>query len=162
MGSGGDNGQLPAPPVSPPSAETLYSLGELLPDGLVVVTGDGIISFVNQEACRILECTTEELVGRPAREVLPLADKYGRDWWKRSNPPLSRTTEIRHRERLLVGPHGRDVLVTARHIVAAGGDERSSGSSSACAMRRLACAPNASRRPSCRRLPTSCVRPSRR
>ncbi|HEX6055368.1 MAG TPA: ATP-binding protein [Intrasporangium sp.] len=121
MGSGGDNGQLPARPVSSTSAETLYALGELLPDGLVVVTGDGIISFVNQEACRILECTTDELIGRPAREVLPLADKYGRDWWKRSNQSVSRTTGIRHRERLLVGPHGRDVLVTARHIFAAGG-----------------------------------------
>ncbi|WP_353510437.1 ATP-binding protein [Intrasporangium sp.] len=120
MGSG-DNGQLSARPVSPASATTLYALGELLPDGLVVVTGDGIISFVNQEACRILECTTDELIGRPVREVLPLADKYGRDWWKRSDQSISRTTGIRHRERLLVGPHGRDVLVTARHIIAAGG-----------------------------------------
>ena len=120
MGSG-ENGQLPGPPVAPASAATLYALGELLPDGLVVVTGDGVISFVNQEACRILECETEQLIGRPAREVLPLADKYGRDWWERSDPSFSRTTGTRHRERLLVGPHGRDVLVTARHIVAAGG-----------------------------------------
>jgi signal transduction histidine kinase len=120
MGSG-DNGQLSAGSASPTSAATLYALGELLPDGLVVVTGDGMISFVNQEACRILECDTKDLIGRPARDVLPLADKYGRDWWERSDPSLSRTTGTRHRERLLVGPHGRDVLVTARHIVAAGG-----------------------------------------
>ena len=91
MGSG-DNGQASGPPDSSTSAATLYALGELLPDGLVVVTGDGIISFVNQEACRILECTTEELIGRPAREVLPLADKYGRDWWQRSDPAATRAT----------------------------------------------------------------------
>ncbi|MDV3222326.1 ATP-binding protein [Intrasporangium sp.] len=119
MGSG-DDGHVVTLPASPESVQAASSLAELLPDGLVVVGGDGIIRFVNREACRILRRASEEMVARPALEALPLSDKYGRDWWQHTDPWTGPSTRTRHRERLLVGPDGRDVLVTARYIRAEG------------------------------------------
>ncbi|MDC5698808.1 ATP-binding protein [Intrasporangium calvum] len=116
-----DDSQVAALPDSPTSLATPAALGELLPDGLVVVGGDGIIRFVNQEACRILRCEVDLLVGRPATEALPLSDKYGRDWWQHAGPWDSPGTRTRRREKLVVGPDGRDVLVTARYVRSADG-----------------------------------------
>ncbi|GAA6527021.1 ATP-binding protein [Intrasporangium sp. DVR] len=115
MGSG-DDGQVTALPASPASTATAASLGELLPDGLVVVSGDGAVRFVNQEACRILDCEVEDLLGGTVTEVLPLTDRDGRDWWEEPTPWNAPSTRTRRREKLLVGPDGRDVLVTARYI----------------------------------------------
>lgn len=111
-----DDGQAVTLPASPDAVQAASSLAELLPDGLVVVGGDGIIRFVNREACRILKRSPDEMISRPALEALPLSDKYGRDWWKHTDPWAGPSTRTRHRERLLVGPDGRDVLVTARYI----------------------------------------------
>ena len=91
-------------------------MGQLLPDGLVIVDDDRTIRFANLEALRILECEAGDLIGRPLLEGLPLTDKYGRDWWAHTDPwggPASRNT---HREKLLVAPNGRDVLVTTRYV----------------------------------------------
>ncbi|WP_347351126.1 ATP-binding protein [Intrasporangium sp.] len=103
----------------PPHAATAMPVGqmaELLPDGLVVVGGDQVIRFVNGEALRILARTREDLVGRPVREALPLADKTGRDWWEHTEPWDGLATRTGHREKLLVGPGRRDLLVTARYV----------------------------------------------
>ena len=114
----GTGSQLPG---SPAAVAPVSMMGELLPDGLVVVGGDRRIRFVNAEALRILECEASDLVDRPLHEGLPLTDKYGRDWWAHTDPWNGLATRSGHREKLLVSPKGRDVLVTARYVRAGAG-----------------------------------------
>jgi signal transduction histidine kinase len=108
----------------PRSADALAPvalMGELLPDGLVVVGPDRRIRFVNAEAARILECTPDELTGRTLDEGLPFTDKYGRPWWEHTDPWGGLGSRTGHREKLLVAPAGHDVLVTARYVRDGGG-----------------------------------------
>jgi signal transduction histidine kinase len=119
MTSVGANGaRLPA---SASASVPVTTLGELLPDGLVVIGGDRQIRFVNAEALRILECAETDLVGRSLADGLPLTDKYGRDWWAHTDPWGGLMSRTGHREKLLVAPKGHDVLVTARYVRAARG-----------------------------------------
>lgn len=103
-------------PSDPGASMPVDSMAELLPDGLVVVGGDEVIRFVNTEALRILEMEREDLVGRPLAKALPLTDKAGRDWWTHAEPWNGLASRTGHREKLLVAPDGRDLLVTARYI----------------------------------------------
>lgn len=92
------------------------SMAELLPDGLVVVGGDRVVRFANTEALRTLGMQFDDLVGHTVDEGLPLTDKSGRDWWAHTDPWNGISTLTGHREKLLVGPDGRDLLVTARYV----------------------------------------------
>ena len=92
------------------------TMAELLPDGLVVVGADRVVRFANTEALRTLGLQREDLVGHPVEDVLPLTDKSGRDWWSQTDPWNGISTLTGHREKLLVGPGGRDLLVTARYL----------------------------------------------
>lgn len=87
-----------------------------LPDGLVVAGADTRITRVNAAAVRILGRRAEELLGCDLREALPLQDTTGRRWWACSDPWLGLAITTGHRERLLVMPPGREVLVTARYV----------------------------------------------
>ncbi|NUO35631.1 MAG: PAS domain-containing protein [Dermatophilaceae bacterium] len=103
-------------PESAASMAPVAQMGEMLPDGLVVVGDDRRIRFVNSEALRILECDKADLEGRSLDEGLPFTDKYGRDWWAHTDPWNGLASRPGHREKLLVAPKGHDVLVTARYI----------------------------------------------
>jgi signal transduction histidine kinase len=103
-------------PVSAAAMAPVAMMGELLPDGLVVVGPDQRIRFANAEALRILLCEAADLQDRPLHEGLPLTDKYGRDWWAHTDPWGGLPTSTGHREKLLIAPNGHDVLVTARYI----------------------------------------------
>src|SRR5215217_983092 len=109
----GIGGQLP---VSAAAMAPVAMMGELLPDGLVVIGADQLIRFVNAEALRILACDSSELVGRRLEEALPLTDKYGADWWAHTDPWGELDGRAGHPEKLLVAPKGQDVLVTARYL----------------------------------------------
>ena len=102
------------------------SMAELLPDGLVVVGADRRVRLVNAEALRILDIPDRaDLIGLPVDDVLPLTDKYGRDWWAHADPWDGAASRTGHLEKLLVGPRGKEVLVTARYVrSAADGDAR--------------------------------------
>jgi signal transduction histidine kinase len=103
-------------PASAAAMAPVAMMGELLPDGLVVVGGDQRIRFANAEALRILDCDHDDVVGRTLHEGLPLTDKYGRDWWAHTDPWNGLATRAGHKEKLLVAPKGQDVLVTARYV----------------------------------------------
>jgi len=111
-----DDGTGSRLPESAAAVAPVAMMGEMLPDGLVVVGGDRRIRFVNAEALRILECDSAELVGLLLGDGLPLTDKYGRDWWAHTDPWNGMASRTGHREKLLVAPKGHDVLVTARYI----------------------------------------------
>lgn len=89
---------------------------ELLPDGFIAVFADGTIDYVNRRAAQICGSTPQEMRGRELREVLPFQDMHGRDWWELSDPARRLTTTTGHREKMLILPSGKVVLVTARYL----------------------------------------------
>jgi signal transduction histidine kinase len=104
-------------PETPGFIAPVASMAELLPDGLVVVGSDRQVRLVNAEALRILDIPDPaDLIGLPVDDVLPLTDKYGRDWWTQSDPWAGAAGRTGHLEKLLVGPRGKEVLVTARYV----------------------------------------------
>ncbi len=54
---------------------------ELFPDATVVVGVDGIVRAANTLACRLARRPPDELIGGHVREVLPLEEPGGDDWW---------------------------------------------------------------------------------
>jgi PAS domain S-box-containing protein len=90
-----------------------------LPDGVLVADADGRVVLLNPSGQRILGRTADETIGRDYREVLPLQDAQGRDWWVWTRPYDGLTTRIRQPEQLLTlqdAGGDRDVLVTAAYV----------------------------------------------
>ena len=91
-----------------------------LPDGVLVADGDGRVVLLNPAAQRMLERSADETIGRDYREVLPLVDAQGRDWWSCTRPYDGLPSRVRQPERLLTltapGQPDRDLLVTARYV----------------------------------------------
>jgi signal transduction histidine kinase len=58
----------------------------LLPDPAVVVNADGRVSHCTPLAARLLRSDVADVHGRPAADVVPLADESGQDWWKCAAP----------------------------------------------------------------------------
>src|SRR3954452_15507368 len=110
------NGAGAQPPELATDLTTVMTVGELLPDGLVVVDRHRHVEFANAKALSILGCVDTDLVGRPLADGLPLTDKYGRDWWAHTDPWNGSGSRTEQREELLVAPRGHDVLVTARYV----------------------------------------------
>jgi signal transduction histidine kinase len=89
---------------------------DALPDGVVVAGVDGRVVAINPAAARLLGTTPETAVGRDFREVLPLVDDQGRDWWRCTDPYGGLPTRSRQPEVSLSLPVGGDVLVTASYV----------------------------------------------
>jgi PAS domain S-box-containing protein len=103
--------------VADPGARALADeASELLPDGFIAVRGDGTIDYVNRRATQICGLAAAGLRGRDVRDALPFQDMNGCDWWAVSDPPRSLAITTGHREKMLILPSGRVVLVTARYL----------------------------------------------
>ena len=87
-----------------------------LPDGVVVADERARVVVVTPEAERCLGLRAQDLLGRDVREALPWQDTSGRRWWACTDPWSGLAIRRGHRERLLVLPGGREVLVTARYV----------------------------------------------
>ncbi len=87
-----------------------------LPDAAVVADAAGAVVLLNPAAERVLGATADSALGRPLREVLPLVDEQGRDWWACTDPWHGLDTRTRQPERRLVLPDGRGLLVTASYV----------------------------------------------
>lgn len=125
---GGTDGSAALPPevddlaarpaaLSPVPVEVATQAAELLPDGLVSAAGpDAAIEYLNGQAERILGLRRADVIGQDIRTALPFQDREGNSWWEVTDPwspPFIRTG---HREKLLLLPNGREVLVTARYL----------------------------------------------
>jgi signal transduction histidine kinase len=105
-------------------AATLASL----PDAALVVDAGGRVSHANTLAVRLLRTTgPDQVVGRPASDVVPLSDESGQDWWKCATPldrsPV-RYPRIPQQELILTTVDGgtRPVTLTGARIPGDNGD----------------------------------------
>ena len=87
---------------------------------MLVAGPDGRVVELNRAARRLLGLSRDLAAGRDYRDVLPLADAAGSDWWSCIDPYRGLRSRTGHPERLLelrTGPSsGRELLVTARYI----------------------------------------------
>ena len=94
--------------------DTYDELPDDLPVGLLVAGPDGRVTVLNRAARRLLG-TTGDPLGRDYREVLPLVDSAGTDWWSVVSPYRGLANRTGHPERQLeLRGSGREFLVTAR------------------------------------------------
>lgn len=91
-----------------------------LPDGVVVVDDNQTVFSLNAAGERLLGMTADSVVGHDFRDVLPLVDETGRDWWACTDPFGGLASRTRQPERGLQvsgGPaEGMDLLVTASYV----------------------------------------------
>ncbi|HVF21399.1 MAG TPA: ATP-binding protein [Mycobacteriales bacterium] len=92
-----------------------------LPDGVLVADDTGSVVCLNAAGSRLLGREPEECVGRNYREILPLVDNGGNDWWSCTDPYdglWTRTSQPERQLTLVKGPEGEghDLLVTARYV----------------------------------------------
>jgi PAS domain S-box-containing protein len=85
-----------------------------LPDGLLVAGADARVVVFNRAAVRLTGIPAARALGRDFRDVLPLHDVEGRDWWKCLDPYGGLVTRSRHPERSLF-LDGTELLVTASY-----------------------------------------------
>ncbi|GAB1823899.1 sensor histidine kinase [Herbidospora sp. RD11066] len=88
---------------------------DALPDGVVVVDGDGVVMAVNKAAERLTGLHRKTSPGRHVGDVLPLRDTEGRDWWKWLDPRGGLSIRSRQVE-VPLQLDGRDLLVTAAFL----------------------------------------------
>ena len=89
---------------------------DALPDGVVVAGADGRVVTLNPAAARMLGTTPQAALGQDYRDVMPLIDDQGRDWWKCTDPYDGLVTRSRQPEVSLSLPASGDLLVTASYV----------------------------------------------
>ena len=87
-----------------------------LPDGVLVADHEGRVVVLNPAAQRLLGTTADAALGRDFREVLPLTDVQGRDWWRCTDPYGGLKSRHRQPECQLTLDGGSDLLVTASYV----------------------------------------------
>jgi hypothetical protein len=105
---------------SPHAPSGLFYPDEL-PDGLLVADSEARVTVFNRSAVRLTQVAAAEALGRDFRDVLPLCDAEGRDWWKCLDPYMGLATRTRHPEVSLYLPCGTELLVTAAYQRGRGG-----------------------------------------
>jgi signal transduction histidine kinase len=94
---------------------------DMLPDGVVVADGDGVVTVVNEPARRMLGGAVR--AGMPLRDAVCLLDQDGRDWFGTVQPYAGLNTRKGVPEQSWVLPDGGEVLVTTRITRGAAGIE---------------------------------------
>ena len=89
---------------------------DVLPDGLLVADAAGTVVSVNTAGAALLRRSAADIVGRDYREVLPLTDTVGRDWWACTQPYDGLKIRTGQPERRLMLPDERELYITARYV----------------------------------------------
>lgn len=87
-----------------------------LPDGVCIADAAGTVVALNAEAAQLLGIAAGKALGAHYRDVLPLVDEQGRDWWACTDPYGGLRTRKRQPEQRLVLPGGAGLLVTAAYV----------------------------------------------
>lgn len=96
-------------PVTPGD---IYAVRELLPDGVVIADDEGVVTYANTMAQRLVGPALME--GRHLREALALQDHEGNEWFDCADPYGGLGTRSRIPEQAWISPSGAEVLVTVR------------------------------------------------
>lgn len=86
------------------------------PDGILVADDQGLLVYVNTRAAQIVGTPPAELLGQDIRKAVPLQEYDGRSWWDATDPWNGLAIRSGHREKLLIIPRLREVLVTAKYL----------------------------------------------
>jgi signal transduction histidine kinase len=105
--------------ASMPSAAASAVCADDLPDGLVIADHIGRVAVFNRAAARLLGVAPASALGADVRDLLPLRDADGRDWWACTNPYDGLSTRTRHHEVPLYLADGTELLVTVGYVRAA-------------------------------------------
>jgi signal transduction histidine kinase len=89
---------------------------EDLPDGVVLADHVGRVCVFNRAAARLTGIAPADAIGADVRDVVPLHDRDGRDWWACADPYGGLNTRTRHPELSLYLPDGTEVLVTVGYV----------------------------------------------
>jgi hypothetical protein len=90
-----------------------------LPDGVVMADHTGRVVVFNRAAARLVGVAPASALGANVRDLLPLRDGEGRDWWACTNPYDGLSTRTRHPEVPLFLTDGTELLVTVGYVRAA-------------------------------------------
>jgi signal transduction histidine kinase len=87
---------------------------DTLPDGVVVADRDGIVTVVNDAACRLLRLG--DAVGKHLSDVVLLQDRAGNSWFGCLEPYAGLSTRSQLTEQAWYLSDGTELLVTARMV----------------------------------------------
>jgi len=99
-----------------PGIEHEKAAFDALPDGVLIADAAGTVVLVNVAGSALLRRSIDETLGRDYREVLPLTDAVGRDWWACTRPYDGLAIRTGQPERRLMLPDERELYVTARYV----------------------------------------------
>jgi signal transduction histidine kinase len=89
---------------------------DVLPDGLLIADETGTVVLINRAGAALLRRGIDETLGRDYRDVLPLTDTVGREWWACTRPYDGLAIRSGQPERRLSLPDERELYVTARYV----------------------------------------------
>jgi signal transduction histidine kinase len=89
---------------------------EVLPDGLLIADDAGSVVLLNAAGAALLRCSADSVLAHDYREVLPLTDTVGRDWWACTDPYAGLAIRTGQPERRIMLPDERELYVTARYL----------------------------------------------
>ncbi|HTC69030.1 MAG TPA: ATP-binding protein [Acidothermaceae bacterium] len=89
---------------------------DVLPDGLLIADSAGTVVSINTAGAALLRRSVDDTVGRDYREVLPVTDTVGRDWWACTRPYDGLAIRTGQPERRLMLPDERELYITARYV----------------------------------------------
>ncbi len=87
---------------------------DLLPDGVVIADGAGLVTALNTVAAQMLDADADKAIGQPLDDVLALTDHDGLAWTDVNAPFGGLPTRTGVPEQTWLLPNGTEVLVAAR------------------------------------------------
>lgn len=98
----------------PEGALSAQAAVDLLPDGVVIADGDGLVRLLNQRAGQMLGLSPEAAYAKPLDDVLGVTNQEGRGWCACVRPYDGLVIRTGVPEQSWVLPTGDEVLVAAR------------------------------------------------
>jgi signal transduction histidine kinase len=106
-------------PADAPAVAMSVVCPDDLPDGLVIADQTARVVVFNRAAARLVGIPPATAIGADVRDLLPLRDAEGRNWWTCANPYDGLSTRTRHPEMSLYLADGTELLVTVGYVRAA-------------------------------------------
>lgn len=89
---------------------------DVLPDGVLIADENGTVVLLNTAGARLLRRSVDDAIGRDYREVLPVTDSVGHDWWECTRPYGGLAIRTGQPERRLTLPDEREIYLTATYL----------------------------------------------